>query len=152
MSILEEFLLVRYGAHLQSVSVRDFLLYADFLPGSDELLDLPLDALIRRMEVTGRSDREAESDDPRTMGEDSGPYPTVLTTEANSFVDLEVVCVDSNGSDLQLPSVRVYVSPKKQKKDTSARVGGKGKKERREKIGAAFTNVRRKLFGWTKKN
>ena len=49
MSNLEEFLSDRYGAHLQSVSVRDFLLYADFLPGSEDLLDLSLDALIVRM-------------------------------------------------------------------------------------------------------
>ena len=133
------------------MSVRDFLLYADFLPGSDELLDMPLDALIKRMEAAGLADREAESDDPRSMSGDSGPNPTVFASEINSFVDLEVVCVDSNGSDMQLPSVRVYLNPKKQKRVASASVGGAGKNERREKIGAAFTSVRKRLFGWGKK-
>jgi Ubiquitin fold domain len=151
VSILEEFLSIRYGAHLQSVSVRDFLLYADFLPGSDELLDMPLDALIQRMEAAGMADREAESDDPRSMNGDSGPNPTVFTSDTNFFVDLEVVCVDSGGSDLQLPSVRVYLNPTKQKRVTSSSAGGAGKKERREKIGAAFTSVRKRLFGWGKK-
>lgn len=150
VSILEEFLSLRYGAHLQSVSVRDLLLYADFLPGSDELLDLSLDALIQRMEAAGTADREAESDDPRSMSGDSGPNPTVFTSEVNSFVDLEVVCVDSSGSDLQLPSVRVYLNPKKQKKVASSSVGGTVKKERRERIGAAFSSVRKRLFGWGK--
>jgi hypothetical protein len=151
VSDLEEFLSVRYGAHLQSVSVRDFLLYADFLPGSDELLDLPLDALIKRMEAAGMADREAESDDPRSMSGDSGPNPTVFNSETNSFVDLEVVCVDSGGSDLQLPSVRVHLNPKKQKRVARSSVAGTGKKERREQIGAAFTSVRKRLFGWGKK-
>ena len=151
VSALEEFLLERCGAHLQSVSVRDFLLYADFLPGSDELLDLPLDTLIKRMEASGKADRSLESEDPRSVPGDSDLDTTLFNSETHSFIDLEVVCVDGDGSDLQLPPVRVYLKPRssRQKKESSSR----GRKVKLEKMTmkSALSDARDRMLKWAKK-
>lgn len=141
VSILEEFLQERYGAHLQSVSVRDVLLYADFLPGSEEILDLPLDALMRRMEENEVADRELESEDPRSSGADLEPSLSLLISDAYSFIDLEVVCVDGTGSDLKLPSVRVHFKPQ-QKKDQKSSQRGDKREDRKSRFGAAFSGAR----------
>ena len=154
MSALEEFLLERCGAHLQSVSVRDFLLYADFLPGSDELLDLPLNTLIKRMEAAGKADRSLESEDPRSSPGETDFSATLFNSETHSFVDLEVVCVDGDGSDLQLPPVRVYLKPRssRQKKDSSSS-SSKGSKMKNEKrtMKTALSDARDRMLKWMKK-
>lgn len=151
VSALEEYLLERCGAHLQSVSVRDFLLYADFLPGSDELLDLPLDTLIKRMEASGKADRSLESEDPRSITGDSDLDTTLFNKETHSFIDLEVVCVDGDGSDLQLPPVRVYLKPRssRQKKESSSR--GKNVKEDKKTMKSALSDARDRMLKWVKK-
>ena len=150
MSKLEEFLQERYGAHLQSVSVRDFLLYADFLPGSEDLLDLPLDALIAKMNAAADESEDFGSDSRDTSKGESASL-VLSSTEANSFLDLEVVCVDSQGQDLRLPSVRVHMKPKKHKKGSGSKSGSKNSKRGR-KVGAAVAQAGKRMLSWIKRD
>ena len=62
---LEEYLRLRFQVQLQSMSVGDFLLYADFLPDAEETIDLPLPGLIQRVERTAV---EAEAMDAQEGG------------------------------------------------------------------------------------
>ena len=151
VSALEEFLLERCGAHLQSVSIRDFLLYADFLPGSDELLDLPLNTLIKRMEAAGKADRSMESEDPRSGSGDAELCTTLFDSETHSFVDLEVVCVDGEGSDLQLPPVRVYLKPRSSREKRSSSDRGSKMKNSKMSMKSALSDARDRMFKWVKK-
>ena len=65
MGKLEAYLRQRFQVQLQSVSVGDVLLYADFLPDAEETVDLPLPALIRRVEHAAA---EAEALDAQEGG------------------------------------------------------------------------------------
>ena len=175
VSKLEEILLERYGAHLQSVSVHDFLLYADFLPGSEELLDLPLDVLIKRMDETAALDREELGSDPRDTtvginGKDFEISSILSSTVANCFLDLEVVCVDDNGQDLRLPSVRVYLKSlpnqnekqkqkqqeqqkqkQKQRLNEKKKHDSKNSNKNNRKVGSAVAMAGKKMLNWLKK-
>ena len=171
VSKLEEILLERYGAHLQSVSVRDFLLYADFLPGSEELLDLPFDVLIKRMDEAAEVDRKELGSDPRDVnisadGKDFKISSILSSTVANCFLDLEVVCVDEHGQDLRLPSVRVYLksipnqneTQKQKEKHTQKSNGSKKHKsnsnssgKNNRKVGSAVATAGKKMLNWLRK-
>ena len=133
------------------MSVRDVLLYADFLPGSEEILDLPLDALMKRMEENELAEREAESEDPRSMGGDLEPGLSLLTTDAYSFIDLEVVCVDGMGSDLKLPSVRVYFKPQ-QKRDLNSSLKGDNREDKKSRFSAAFSGAKNGMLKFLRRD
>ena len=55
---LETYLQQRFQVQLQSVSIGDMLLYADFLPDAEETINLSLPMLVRRVE---RAAAEAEA-------------------------------------------------------------------------------------------
>lgn len=137
VSKLEEFLQKQYSAHLQSLSVGDMLLYADFLPSSEELLDLPLDALIRRTEEEAVMDIENDQDS-RTINTEVN-NSSILR---NSFIDLEVVCVDDGGNDLRLPSVRVFLQIEKESGGSRKNVPG---------IGGRVAGAGKKMLSWMRR-
>ena len=147
---------------MQSVSIRDFLLYADFLPSSEELLDLPLDVLIKRMDLVDVEGREELGPDPRetSLGikdEESNISSILSSTLTNCFLDLEVVCVDDQGQDLRLPPVRVYLKSQsnqneKQKQKLKSKQNQKSSNNEKKKnsVRAAVAMARKKMFGWLK--
>lgn len=111
------------------------LLYADFLPSSEELLDLPLDALIKRTEEEAVTDRENDKDTRENIEVNE------ISILRNSFIDLDVVCVDDGGNDLRLPPVRVSLKTQKVKES------GNGSKDT-PGLGVRVAGVGKKMFGW----
>ena len=94
---LQRHLLQQLGARLQSVSLGDRLLYADFMDDGERRLDAPLQRLL--------AEEDGAEGDERGAGAAGIPVPT------EGFVDLDVLCVDGDGEDVRLPPVRVDCGP-----------------------------------------
>eukprot|EP01041_Mallomonas_annulata_P003343 gene3343-6615_t len=108
---LERFLKTHYGAYLQSVSCRDNLVFADFLPGADHrrtldiraLLVEPMEGMDVGHELSSTRDNAAAA---ATASNESDEEEDIWGSSA--FVDLDVSCVDEDGNELRLPPVRVF--------------------------------------------
>lgn len=98
---IESFLARRFNVQLQSVSLGDILLYADFMP--DSCGDKKISALIRSIVENDATESDEGVDDGRRPHTDSERVSFPLT----SFVDLNVVCIDADGVDVRLPLLRV---------------------------------------------
>jgi len=118
IAALEEELLDRYGARLQSVAYGDILLYASFLPDAAYLSSLTLAQLLARSK--SREEEEGSDNDSRmtisvdtesdeNMSDDpSDPLSATLDQlTQKKFIDIDIACIDEDGNDIRLPAVRV---------------------------------------------
>jgi ATP-dependent helicase YprA (DUF1998 family) len=122
VSAMAAHLSTEFGVQLQSVSLGDTLLYASFLPGSEERLDTPLRAL--------RGGGEGEEED---AAEDKD----------EAFWDLELVCVsEETGEDVRLPPMRISTS----KVGVEVGVGVEGEEEKQEELGKVKGKVKEDIF------
>lgn len=98
VSALSEFLHESFGVYLQSVSLGDMLLYADFTDANGDKLGLPLADLV----AMGGADLEEEMEDDRAVARSFLPQ-----VPDHGFVDLDLTCVDEEGEDVRLPPLRI---------------------------------------------
>ena len=96
----------RLGVSLGSLSAGDLLLYAGFLPGSEELTACTVGELLQAARARERADRaQEEEEDGRARGGSGMGADMVLG--AGGSVELECVGVDEAGDDVRLPPLRV---------------------------------------------
>lgn len=137
ISALEEDLIERYGAKLQSVAYGDTLLYASFLPEAEYLSSLTVAQLLARSKQQDGNNEsknardsddnndkvkeDVDNDDEDTDGEssagedavsdDSDPQDPLSATldllAQKQFIDVDVACVDEDENDMRLPAVRI---------------------------------------------
>ena len=102
---------LNYDIVVSSVSVQDFLLYAEFLPLSDRKRKVALKALLREIESDEVVDDDRAPTKQRTSASD-------IMKNTLGFIDLDVLCVSKalRGSDddeedyeVKIPKVRVYI-------------------------------------------
>jgi ubiquitin-activating enzyme E1 len=97
---LADHLQEKFGVWLESVSLADHLLYADFMGDEAQHVQLTVKELVGLTATTTMPDED-----------DRAGEVAPLRLPERGFVDLEVSCVDEQGRDVRTPPVRVSCTP-----------------------------------------
>ena len=124
---LQKYLVDHYDAVLQSVSYEDMLLYADFLPGSEQKQEMSILQLLNNpiIDVDVNKDDNDNNDSNVDQKESSHEHRNnediheKFDLNSNLFIDIEVSCVDSTGDDIRLPPIRIYTESKNNHMDAN---------------------------------
>jgi ubiquitin-activating enzyme E1 len=101
ISALQKLLWQRFGIRLESVSLGDTLLFADFMADADDRLGMTV------LELAAATAEDSAVDDSDFIDDRAGASPVAAMIPTSGFIDLSVSCTDSDGEGVRVPPVRV---------------------------------------------
>lgn len=116
---LEEYLAEQYKVKLQSISLDDIMIYADFMQiGDNNTIEGENSKSIRRLiesALESEEDMELEEDHgDNSRGLSSNSVPKIRKIlESKKFVDLDIICssLQNDDVDVRMPPLRVRIKP-----------------------------------------
>ena len=120
---LIEYIENKHGLLVNSISIGNRLIYADFLhPEGDPILSTPLLNVIQQSCQSDQAEeKKIQSDLPKDNFENTNEDSN---SNLPAFIDIQVECEDEDGNEAYLPIIRYFLSTRNREKVNSTDKGG----------------------------